>query len=193
VALIFFEEPGHTGESAYAYEEASPGQSGGVAAVTYFQPMPAESIQYLPKGIYVATLIGGVTGTPAYDYSGLALPPEVTATPYTEDNADRAIVFNGNGHLIIVNQLNVIWPETNNFPTSSTNWGTENTTGTPPVPNGTYKPTAVNFGPSSPGFILFEASNLPTADLATQTALGAYLAANNDVTMISTYTGNVIQ
>ena len=38
VALIFFEEPGHTGESAYAYEQASPGQSGSPSATTYFQP-----------------------------------------------------------------------------------------------------------------------------------------------------------
>ena len=193
VALIFFEEPGHTGETAYAYEKMSPG--GYFSSYTYFQPMLQESVQYLPKGVYVATLIGGVTGTPAYDYSGLALPPTVTTTPYVNNNADRAIVFNANGHLTIVNQLNVIWPETTAVPTGSTNWGTINTTivGGVPEPNGTYTRTAVNFGPSSPGFILFEPANLPAADTAKQAALGTYLAANSDITMISTYTGNVIQ
>ena len=189
VALIFFEEPGHTAETAYAYEKMSPG--GYFGTYTYFQPMPQESVQYLPKGVYVATLIGGVTGTPAYDYSGLALPPTVTTTPYAYNYANRAIVFNANGHLTIVNQLNVIWPETTALPTGSTNWGTINVNASGPI--GTYTRTAVNFGPSSPGFILFEPANLPAADTATQAALGTYLASNSDITMISTYTGNVIQ
>ena len=189
VALRFFEEPGHTAETAYAYERMSPG--GDFGTYMLFQPMLQESVQYLPKGVYIATLIGGATGAPAYDYSGLALPPTVTTTPYTNDNANRAIVFNATGHLTIVNQLNVIWPETTAVPATSTNWGKINVNGV--NPDGTYSRTAVNFGPSSPGFIPFEPANLPTADTATQSALGAYLAANSDITMISTYTGNVIQ
>lgn len=193
VALIFFEEPGHTAETAYAYEEAFPGQSGGYSPYPlYLQPMLGESIQYLPKGVYVATLIGGVIGAPAYDYSGLALPPTVTTTPYTYNNANRAIVFNAHGHLVVVNSLNAIWPETTAVPAGSTNWGTITVNGSG-QPTGAYVPTANSFGPSSPGFILFEPANLPAADTATQSALGAYLAANSDITMISTYTGNVIQ
>ena len=193
VALIFFEEPGHTAETAYAYEQAFPGQSGGYSAnALYLQPMPKESIQYLPKGVYVATLIGGVNGTPLYDNSGLALPPTVTAAPYLPNNADRAIVFNAHGHLVIVNALNAIWPETTPVPAGSTNWGTITVNGSN-QPTGAYVPMAVDFGPSSPGFILFEPANLPAADTATQSALGTYLATNSDITMISTYTGNVIQ
>ena len=186
VALIFFEEPGHTAESAYAYEQAFPGQSGGYSLYPlYLQPMLGESIQYLPKGVYVATLIGGTTN------GGLALPPGVTTTTVPA-NANRAIVFDAHGHLVVVNSLNAIWPETTAVPAGSTNWGTITVNGSN-QPTGAYVPTANDFGPSSPGFILFEPANLPAADTATQSALGTYLAANSDITMISTYTGNVIQ
>ena len=48
------------------------------------------------------------------------------------------------------------------------------------------------FGPSAPGFVLYEPTNWPNP-LPGGVTPGTYLAANSDITMISTYTGNVIQ
>jgi len=206
VALIFFEEPGHTGETAYAYEQASPGQSGSPASTTFFQPMPDESIQYLPKGVYVATLVGTANSYGGVNNSdnGFAMPPQQlpalppTATQYQPNsNASpnaaplRAIVFDGNGQLVIINSMVPQPPETIDSPgttTAITWWG--NAT---PTTAETYA-----FGPSAPGFVLYEPANWPNplpTDPSTGAAYtpGAYLAANSDITMISTYTGNVIQ
>jgi len=201
VALIFFEEPGHTGETAYAYEEASPGQPGAPASTTYFQPMPQESVQYLPKGVYVATLVGtsDSDGVHNSDY-GFAMPPQQlpainsttgVATLYQPNNVAwalgatntaaplRAIVFDGNGHLTILSSMILQEPEQVDAPNA-----------TAPITWWNGPPTdSEYFGPSAPGFVAYEPGNWP----ANAGDPGAYLAANSDITMISTYTGNVIQ
>jgi prepilin-type N-terminal cleavage/methylation domain-containing protein len=211
VALIFFEEPGHTAETAYAYEQLSPGQGGqGTGTTQYFQPMPQESVQYLPKGVYVATLVGTADsyGVNNAD-NGFAMPPQqlpaiigtgASATiTFTQPNNTtwansstnqaaplRAIVFDGNGHLIIVNSMITQEPEQIDQPglTSPMTWWNGIGTGTPN--NDEY------FGPSAPGFVLYQPGNWPNP-LPGGDSPGAYLAANSDITMISTYTGNVIQ
>ena len=213
VALLFFEEPGHTGESAYAYEQASSGQSGSPSVTTYFQPMPQESVQYLPKGVYVATLVGTSNsyGVPNSD-SGFAMPPQQSPainsttglvtfyqpnnTPITNPSPNqaaplRAIVFDGKGHLTILSSMITQEPEQIDQPgtTNAIIWWNGPVVGTP---------DANYFGPSAPGFVLYEPANWPNPlpnDPNTGVAYtpGAYLAANSDITMISTYTGNVIQ
>ena len=195
VALIFFEEPGHTGETAYAYEEASPGQPGAPASTTYFQPMPQESVQYLPKGVYVATLVGtsdSYGGVHNSDY-GFAMPPQqlpamppTSAVQYQPNSSAspnaaplRAIVFDGNGHLTILSSMILQEPEQVDAPNA-----------TAPITWWNGPPTdSEYFGPSAPGFVAYEPGNWP----ANAGDPGAYLAANSDITMISTYTGNVIQ
>jgi prepilin-type N-terminal cleavage/methylation domain-containing protein len=203
VALIFFEEPGHTGETAYAYEEASPGQSGAPATTTYFQPMPQESVQYLPKGVYVATLVGTSNSYGTFNSdSGFAMPPQQlpaisggVATLYQPNNTTwangsanqaaplRAIVFNGNGHLTILTSMITQEPEQIDHPGTTTpiTWW-----------NGPPTSYVAHFGPSAPGFVAYEPANWPNP-LPGGESLGTYLAANSDITMISTYTGNVIQ
>ncbi len=201
VALIFFEEPGHTAESAYAYEQASPGQSGSPSSTTYFQPMPQESVQYLPKGVYVATLVGTSNSDGVYNSdSGFAMPPQQlpaisggTVTAYQPNNTAwalgsgntaaplRAIVFDGNGHLTILSSMILQEPEQIDAPGGgAVVWWNG-----PPTDND-------YFGPSAPGFVLYEPANWPNP-LPGGESPGAYLAANSDITMISTYTGNVIQ
>ena len=204
VALIFFEEPGHTAETAYAYEEASPGQPGAPASTTYFQPMPQESVQYLPKGVYVATLVGtsdSYGGVHNSDY-GFAMPPQqlpaisgAAATLYQPNNVAwalgatnaaaplRAIVFDGNGHLTILSSMILQEPEQIDQPGKKNAITWWNGVGTGTLNNNQY------FGPSAPGFVAYEPGNWP----ANAGDPGAYLAANSDITMISTYTGNVIQ
>ncbi|MHB1768288.1 MAG: pilus assembly FimT family protein [Phycisphaerae bacterium] len=209
VALIFFEEPGHTAETAYAYEHASPGQSGSPASPTYFQPMPKESIQYLPKGVYVATLVASSTnslGIAPNSDNGFAMPPQqLPALPplaaQYQPNSNpspnaaplRAIVFDGNGHLTILSSMILQEPEQIDQPGAAATpiiWWTG-------IGNGTNN-TGEAFGPSAPGFVLYEPANWPNplpTDPTTGAAYtpGAYLATNSDITMISTYTGNVIQ
>ena len=209
VALIFFEEPGHTGESAYAYEQASSGQSGSPSATTYFQPMPQESVQYLPKGVYIATLVGTSNSYGVYNSdTGFAVPPQQlpaiaggVATVYQPNSSAvgsnqaaplRAIVFDGNGHLAILSSMVLQEPEQIDQPgtTNPVTWWTG-------IGTGTTK-TGEAFGPSAPGFVLYEPANWPNPlpnDPSTGAPYtpGAYLAANSDITMVSTYTGNVIQ
>ncbi len=205
VALIFFEEPGHAGESAYAYEQESPGQGGespAPTAVLYFQPMPQESVQYLPKGVYVATLVGTSNSYGVYNAdNGFAMPPQQlpaisggAATVYQPNNSTvlssqaaplRAIVFDGAGHLTILSTMILQQPEQVDAPGSATpiTWWNGPVVGNP----------AVNyFGPSAPGFVVYEPANWPNP-LPNSDTPGAYLAANSDITMVSTYTGNVIQ
>ncbi len=204
VALIFFEEPGHTAESAYAYEQASPGQSGSPSSTTYFQPMPQESVQYLPKGVYVATLVGTSNSYGVYNSdSGFAMPPQqlpafsgATVTASQPNNTAwalgsgntaaplRAIVFDGNGHLTILSSMILQEPEQIDAPGG----------GAVPWWNGPVagSPGANHFGPSAPGFVLYEPANWPNP-LPGGVSPGTYLASNSDITMISTYTGNVIQ
>ena len=210
VALIFFEEPGHTAETAYAYEQLSPGQGGqGTGTTQYFQPMPQESVQYLPKGVYVATLVGTADsdGTNNAD-NGFAMPPQQlpaisgtaatlyqpNATPWAIGSTNqaaplRAIVFDGDGHLVIVNSMITQEPEQIDQPgtTTAITWWNGIGTGTPN--NGEY------FGPSAPGFVLYQPGNWPNPLQVGGVTVspGTYLADNSDITMISTYTGNVIQ
>ncbi len=215
VALIFFEEPGHTAETAYAYEQLSPGQGGqGTGTTQYFQPMPQESVQYLPKGVYVATLVGtaqsdGIGNNNADN--GFAMPPQPgpnisgTSASVTQPNTVpaptsgspspttaaplRAIVFDGDGHLVIVNSMITQEPEQIDQPgtTTAITWWNGIGTGTPN--NGEY------FGPSAPGFVLYQPGNWPNPLQVGGVTVspGTYLADNSDITMISTYTGNVIQ
>ena len=209
VALIFFEEPGHAGESAYAYEQESPGQGGeppaptaAVPSVLYFQPMPQESVQYLPKGVYVATLVGTANSYGVYNAdNGFAMPPQQlpaisggAATIYQPNNSTvpsnqaaplRAIVFDGAGHLTILSSMILQQPEQVDQPgtTTAITWWTGPAVGN----SGTNY-----FGPSAPGFVVYEPANWPNP-LPNSDTPGDYLAANSDITMVSTYTGNVIQ
>ena len=208
VALIFFEEPGHTDETAFAYEQESPGQGGqGATGITqYFQPIPQQSVQYLPKGVYVATLVGTANSEGINNAdNGFALPPQQspaidaagTATNFNQPNNNtnsqaaplEAIVFDGNGHLVIVNSMITQPPEQIDQPANAnatiTWWNG-------PVASSS---TTNYFGPSSPGFVLYEPANWPNPLQVGGVTVtpGAYLAANSDVTMVSTYTGNVVQ
>lgn len=165
VAIIFFEEPGHGGETAYAYEIAAGGQSGGTSSVQTFLADPSLSIQYLPHGTYVATLVGGAGN------SGFAMPPQsITAV----NNPLRAIVFNASGHVTILNAMVTAAPETLSGYA------------------GFWDSTTV-YGPSSPAFVIFQPGNWPAADTSSISSEAAYLAASADVMMVSTYTGNIIQ
>jgi hypothetical protein len=163
-------------------------------------------VQYLPKGIYIATLTAASDSDGTYNSdNGFAMPPQqlpaisgAVATFNQPNNTAwasassnqaaplRAIVFNGDGHLTIVSSMILQPPEQIDEPgaaSTAITWWNGIGTGTPD--NNEY------FGPSAPGYVLYEPSTwpnpLPGGDP------GAYLAANNDVTMISTYTGNVIQ
>ena len=225
VALIFFQEPGHAGESAYAYEIASPGQAGGfTTSPVYFQLVPQQSVQFLPNGVYIATLVGAANSNGVNNAdNGFAMPPQepaaftlnsqgqATGINYVQPNNTswansstnqaaplRAIVFDSSGHLVILNSMITWQPEgfanqsylSGNTPIQWWSGDYQSKSSYTYDPTFSFfSPNNIPFGPSSPGFVLYEPANWP----ASAGDPGAYLAANGDVMIINTYTGNIIQ
>ena len=195
VALVFYEEetanegktgylpantPVHSGETAIALAVAPPGQpANSSTAPIWFEPYSGVPVQYLPIGTYVATLVGYIATAPAnYGLAsggGFYLPP---TSPTASNNAPRAVVFNANGHVIIINNLaaapNPVLP--------TADYGDWNFTLT----------GAPGFGPSSPGVVVYEPNAIPQSDLASPAALSQYLATNADVLTVNSYTGSIV-
>ena len=183
VALVFYEEesanegspgylpsntPVHSGSTAVAFAMALPGQPANTVGPIYFEPYSGTAVQYLPHGIYVGTLVGSATG----NSGGFFLPPSSGAA-----KAARAIAFDPDGHLIIVNQLAV--------PTQSTpsiydlyDWS--------------FSPSGADVGPSAGAFVVYEPSTLPQTATSSPANLGTYLAGNADVQTVNSYTGSVV-
>ena len=199
VALVFYEEetanegktgylplltnaptPVHSGETAIALAVAPPGQpANSSTAPIWFEPYSGVPVQYLPIGTYVATLVGYIATAPAnYGLAsggGFYLPP---TSPTASNNAPRAVVFNASGHVIIINNLaaapNPVLP--------TADYGDWNFTLT----------GALDFGPSSPGVVVYEPNAIPQSDLASPAALSQYLATNADVLTVNSYTGSIV-
>ena len=184
VALVFYEETTagwnasgvspapalHSGSTAVAFAMALPGQPANTAGPIYFEPYSGAAVQYLPHGIYAATLVGG-TGTTSYNFdSGYYLPP----TSYNLNNYPRAIVFDPDGHLIIVNELAAA--ENPSDPTAD--YGDWNF----------YTPAhTADYGPSAGAFVVYEPNVIPQG-----MTVATYLAGNADVQTVNSYTGSVV-
>jgi prepilin-type N-terminal cleavage/methylation domain-containing protein len=190
VALVFYEEsangftlsgvtptpPVHSGETAMAFAVALPGQpENSAAAPIWFEPYSGVPVQYLPKGTYVATLVGYIATAPPNYANGFYLPPTPAASA---GNAPRAIVFNPNGHVTIINDLGAV--KNPSLPTADYGDWNFTVTGAPGA------------GPSSPGVVVYEPNAMPQSALVNATALGTYLAANADVLTVNSYTGSIV-
>ena len=185
VALVFYEEesanegspgylpsntPVHSGSTAVAFAMALPGQPANTVGPIYFEPYSGTAVQYLPHGIYVGTLVGTVAGTAPSNYdNGFYLAP----APASSKNAPRAIVFDPDGHLIIVNELAAA--ENPSDPTAD--YGDWNF----------YTGTAGTYGPSAGAFVVYEPNVIPQG-----MTVATYLAGNADVQTVNSYTGSVV-
>ena len=184
VALVFYEEestnegssgylplntPIRSGSTAVAFAMALPGQPANTVGPIYFEPYSGAAVQYLPHGIYVGTLVGSTTGPNNWG-NGFYLPP----APASSGNAPRAIVFDPDGHLIIINELAAA--ENPSDPTAD--YGDWNF----------YTPThTADYGPSSGAFVVYEPNVIPQG-----ATVATYLAANADVQTVNSYTGSVV-
>lgn len=165
VAVIFFEEPGNDAQTALAIETELPGQPGGVSSTIKFAADSSLPVSYLPKGTFVATVVGGATD------DGFAMPPNSTGAV---NNPLRAIVFDGSGHVEFVNSMITAAPES--LPDYSNFWDATNA-----------------YGPSAPALTIFEPGGWPSDDTATTSAEASYMAAHSDILMVSTYTGEILK
>ncbi len=188
VALVMYEQPGYTGETAFAYEYAPVGQ--GVYNTVTFYPYSPRPVQYLPKGTYVAGLVGSPTGNDG----GLFMPnvvesqfggPEasfdVSAMPSAAGNfsAPRVVVFNSSGHLVVLNSAAVV-----------------------ELPNATVAPSSYGsylkgISPTVPALLVFNIGNWPQVISTTATpgytSPGAYALGHGNTLTVNTYTGGIIQ
>ena len=186
VALVMYEQPGYTGETAFAYEYAPIGQ------VSYnpvnFIPYLPRSVQYLPKGTYTAGLVGSATDND----SGLQMPniiesqfggPEAGADSGPMPSGGlltfpRVVVFNSSGHLVVLNSVNVV-----ELPNATIDMSV-----TSP-----YAAYTVNVGPTTPAVLVFNVGNWPQAINGTATpgysSPGAYAMAHSNTLTVNTYTG----
>ena len=189
VALVFYEEtsgyaaPVHSGSTAVAFATALPGQPANSTSAIWFEPYSGAAVQYLPHGIYVATLVG--TGVAHNVGNGFYLPPSAVtgnAPPY----APRVIVFDPNGHLIVLNEL-AATPNAHPTAQDTGDWQFSSTGA-----------ASSDYGPSAGGFVAYQASALPASATSGVTvsaqlsSLGTYLAANADVQTVNSYTGSVV-
>lgn len=164
-AVIFFEEPGNDSQTALAVETEAPGQPGGVSSTVQFVADSGLSVSYLPKGTYVATLIGGSTD------DGFAMPPNTTAAV---NNPLRAIVFDASGHVEILNSMITAPPE--QLSSYSNFWD-----------------ASTAYGPSAPALSIFQPGGWPSSATVNPSAEAAYMASNCDTLMVSTYTGEILK
>ncbi len=187
VAVVFYEETAlnvptppsgqpkvvFSGETAIALAVAPQGQPENGSSNTtplYFEPYFGTPVQYLPKGMVVAALTSSTTGA-----SGL----NTAATC-------RAIVFDAAGHMVLRSYLGAIPNPDNPTGADYLDWQFISTVN--PSPPSTDIPT------SSPGVMAYEPSTLPSALPSPYTGnLAGYLAANNDVFIVNSYTGNVVR
>ncbi len=181
VAVVFYEEtaanvpsgsPVYSGETAIALAVAPQGQpENGSSDSTplYFEPYFGTPVQYLPKGMVVAALNSSTTGVSGLNPAGTC----------------RAIVFDASGHLVLRSYLGAIPNPDNTTGADYLDWQFISTAN--PSPSSTDIPT------SSPGVMAYEPSTLPASATASTTALATYLAANNDVFIVNSYTGAVIR
>ncbi|NNM88128.1 MAG: prepilin-type N-terminal cleavage/methylation domain-containing protein [Phycisphaerae bacterium] len=171
VAVVFYEETagGYSGETAIALAIAPQGQpeNGTTAAPLYFEPYLGTPVQYLPAGMMVAAL----------NSSSSVNVGTIGSTAGT----CRAIVFDASGHMVLRSYLGAMANPDN---TTQANWQNWNFYGSTPSNS-----TAV----SSPGVMAYQPSKLPASATASASALAAYLAANNDVFIVNSYTGAVIR
>jgi prepilin-type N-terminal cleavage/methylation domain-containing protein len=164
VAVIFFEEPGNDSQTALAIESATPGQPGGVSSTVSFVADLGAPVSYLPKGTYVATIVGGLNN------DGFAMPPNSSSNV---NNPLRAIVFDPHGHVVILNSMVCAPPESlPNYPA--------------------YWDASDAYGPSSPALAVFQPGAWPTSVTSSTATEAAYVASHSDILMISTYTGQIL-
>ncbi len=164
VAVIFFEEPGNDSQTAIAIETASPGQPGGASSTMNFVADPGVPISYLPKGTYVATIVGGSND------NGFAMPPGSSSKV---NSPLRAIVFDSSGQVEILNSIVAAAPES--LPNYSSFWD-----------------ASTAYGPSSPALAVFEPGGWPASVTSNAASESTYVASHSDTLMISTYTGQII-
>ncbi len=165
VAVIFFEEPGNDSQSAIAIETASPGQPGGVSSTMNFVADPGVPISYLPKGTYVAAIVGGSND------NGFAMPPGTSANV---NNPLRAVVFDSSGQVEILNSMIAAAPES--LTAYSSFWD-----------------ASTAYGPSSPALAVFQPGGWPASVTSNTSSEATYVASHSDILMISTYTGQIIK
>ena len=175
VALVMYEQPGYTGETAFAYEYAPVGQ--GIYNIVYFYPYLPRPVQYLPKGTYAAGLVGTATNSDGGLFMPLIVEKQFGGTVSVD--TPRVVVFNGSGHLVVLNSVDVV-----EIPNALIN----------PSQYGTY---TVNVGPTSPALQVFNIGNWPKAINNTATpgyaSPGAYALAHSNTLTVNTYTGGIIQ
>ena len=164
VAVIFFEEPGNDSQTALAIETESPGQPGGVSSTIAFNADASIPVSYLPKGAFVATVVGGTAD------DGFAMPPNSSSSV---NNPLRAIVFDASGHVEILNSMLTAPPEIL-------------------AGYGSFWDATHAYGPSAPALTIFEPGGWPSSDTANTAAEAAYMASNSDILMVSTYTGEIL-
>ncbi len=187
VALVMYEQPGFTGETAFAYEYAPIGQ------VSYgtvnFIPYLPRSVQYLPKATYTA----GLVGSAAYDDAGLQMPnivesqfagPQAGADSGPTPSGGlftipRVVVFNSSGHLIVLSSVAVVELPNSQISTSA------------------YPTYTVSVGPTTPAVLVFNVGNWPQTISPTATpgysSPGTYALGHSNTLTVNTYTGGIIQ
>ncbi|MGC8559931.1 MAG: pilus assembly FimT family protein [Phycisphaerae bacterium] len=165
VAVIFFEEPGNDSQTAIAVETEAPGQPAGLSSTLSFEADSSIPVSYLPNGIFVATVIGGSTD------DGFAMPPGSTMAV---NSPLRAIVFDGSGHVEILNSMVTAAPEA--LPGNSHYWDSTHA-----------------YGPSSPGLTIFEPGGWPASATANASAEAAYMTTQSNIFVVSTYTGELLK
>ncbi|MDA8377420.1 MAG: prepilin-type N-terminal cleavage/methylation domain-containing protein [Planctomycetia bacterium] len=184
VAVVFYEENAtnvptpssgtkvvFSGETAIALAIAPQGQpenGSSTSTPLYFEPYLAAPVQYLPKGMVVAALTSTTAGV-----SGL-----------NTASTCRAIVFDAAGHLVLRSYLGAMPNPDNPTGADYLDWQFISTINASPA----VIPT------SSPGVLAYEPSALPNPLPSPYVGnLAGYLAANNDVFIVNSYTGNVVR
>ena len=192
VGLVMYEQPGYTGETAFAYEYAPQGQTSGLIT---FWPYESRSVQYLPKASYVAGLVGSSSSSSSIfgADNGLYMPNfiETQFLGGTQASADanpmpspsvgytslpRVVVFNSSGHLVVLNSVSVVEPPSSMVISA---------------PYTGYLPTTPVS--SVPALVIFNVGNWPKVWPPGYTSPGAYAMGHGDVLTVNTYTGGIIQ
>ncbi len=223
-AAIFYEDPGYTAQSAVFYATAAPGQGDPATATAvpyYFIADSSVQTIVFPKSIYVAGYVGpfaknlgtaaATTPTSSVDgtytgqmdgsngYTGYEFPDPQNLGQLTSGNAAptatnvadaadplRAVVFMPNGRSVVCPYFAV-----ENVPQDSPSY-------TPPAGAIYY-----GMGPSCIGLSVYDASQLTSAQTASQATLGSYLVPNGStgtppyatgvpLYVVNSYTGELV-
>ena len=175
VALVMYEQPGYTGETAFAYEYAPIGQ------VSYipvnFIPYLPRSVQYLPKGTYTAGLVGSPTNSDGGLFMPLTVEKEFGGSVAVD--TPRVVVFNSSGHLVVLNNVDVV-----ELPNSQ-------------ISPSSYSTYTISVGPTTPAVLVFNVGNWPQVFNNTATpgyaSPGAYALGHSNTLTVNTYTGGIVQ